>query len=255
MLIYLPIILLGWAVGALVNYLSDVLPCKRRLTKPFCIHCQAPIPWSNYLLWPRRCPGCAKRRGWRAWCVEIFYVFSAVLLWSSPTEKLGYWGGLFLLAYFGLVVVVDMEFKLILHPVSIFGAVVGLGIGIYLHGWQSTLIGGVVGYGSMYALYVLGAGLLWLVNRMRGQKVDDVALGFGDVNLSGILGLILGWPGIGLGLILAIFIAGAVSLVYLLVMLALRKYRLFAAIPYGPFLIAGAMVLIYFREALQTLIK
>jgi len=107
----------------------------------------------------------------------------------------------------------------------------------------------------MYALYVLGAGLLWLVNRMRGQKVDDVALGFGDVNLSGILGLILGWPGIGLGLILAIFIAGAVSLVYLLVMLALRKYRLFAAIPYGPFLIAGAVVLIYFREALQTLIK
>jgi len=90
---------------------------------------------------------------------------------------------------------------------------------------------------------------------LRGRKVDDVALGFGDVNLSGILGLLLGWPGIVLGLTLAILTAGAVSLIYLLVMLILRKYRLYAAVPYGPFLIAGAVILIYFPEALQSLFK
>lgn len=255
MLIYIPLILLGWAVGALVNYLADVLPWKRRFTAPFCVHCQQPMPWQTYFFYPRRCPACGKRRTWRTWFVEIVYIACVILLWNKPLELLGFWGGLFLLAYFGVVVVIDIEYKLILHPVSIFGAVMGLVIGIYLHGLKSALLGGAVGYGIMFLLYGLGAGWLKLVNRMRGQNVDDVALGFGDVNLSGILGLILGFPGILLGLILAVFIGGAVSLIYLLVMLALRKYRLFAAIPYGPFLIAGTVVLIFFRELLLSLFK
>lgn len=255
MFIYPLLIALGWLVGALVNYLADVLPWKRRFTKPFCIHCQAVFPWLSYLFWPRRCSTCSKKRPWRTWLVEIVYIVSAVLLWRNPSELLGFWISMLLLAYFGVVVVIDMEYKLILHPVSIFGAVLGAGVGIFLHGWQKTLLGGVAGYGMMFALYGLGAGWLWLMNRMRGQKVDDVALGYGDVNLCGILGLILGWPGIVVGLFLAIIIGGVVSLVYLLVMLVLRKYQLFAAIPYGPFLIAGALVLLFFRDALQALFK
>lgn len=253
MLIALPLLLLGWVVGALVNYLSDVLPWKRRLAQPFCTSCQAPMPWINYFFWPRSCPECKKRRTRRVWLVEITFMLSTVLLWYNHPDKLGFWGGLFLLAYFGVVVVIDMEHKLILHPVSIFGAVMGFGIGFYLHGLEATLIGGAVGYAAMFALYALGAGWLWLVNRLRGQKIDDVALGYGDVNLSGILGIILGWPGILAGLILAIFIGGAVSLIYLLVMLLLRKYRLYSAIPYGPFLIAGAVVLLFFKDVLQAL--
>jgi leader peptidase (prepilin peptidase) / N-methyltransferase len=255
MFIYLIPFILGWVAGALVNYLADVLPWKRKLTRPFCIHCQVPFPWISYLFWPRRCSACGKTRAWRTWLVEIVYLFSAVLLWRNPSEMLGFWGSLLLLAYFGVVVVIDMEYKLILHPVSIFGAVLGAVIGIYLHGWQTTLLGGAAGYGIMFALYALGAGWLWLMNRRRGQKVDDVALGYGDVNLSGILGLILGWPGIVVGLTLAVLLGGVVSLAYLLVMIVLRKYRLFSAIPYGPFLVAGTVVLIFCRDALQSLFK
>jgi leader peptidase (prepilin peptidase)/N-methyltransferase len=187
--------------------------------------------------------------------VEIIFIICAVLLWRRPVEMLGFWASFVLLAYFGVVIVIDMEHKLILHPVSIFGAVLGAVIGVNLHGWKTTLFGGLAGYGIMFALYALGAGWLWLVNRRRGQKVDDVALGYGDVNLSGILGLILGWPGIIEGLTLAILIGGVVSLVYLLVMVISRKYQFFSAIPYGPFLIAGTVLLIFFRDTLQSLFK
>jgi leader peptidase (prepilin peptidase)/N-methyltransferase len=253
MLIYIIPLILGWAAGTLVNYLADVLPWKRKLTRPFCTHCQSTFPWIFYLFWPKRCSTCGKMRTWRTWLVEIFFIICAVLLWHRPVEMLGFWASLVLLAYFGVVVVIDMEYKLILHPISIFGAVLGAVIGIYLHGWKTTLLGGIAGYGIMFALYALGAGWLWLVNRKRGQKVDDVALGYGDVNLSGILGLILGWPGIIVGLTLAILIGGIVSLVYLLVMVISRKYELFSAIPYGPFLIAGTVLLIFFRDTLQSL--
>ena len=74
-----------------------------------------------------------------------------------------------------------------------------------------------------------------------------MALGFGDVNLAGVLGLLLGWPGIVLGLLLAILIGGVVSLVYLVVMAVLRRYHTFMAIPYGPFLIISAILLLYFQ--------
>ena len=209
----------------------------------------------GYLFWPRRCPKCYWRRSWRTWVVELVYVIITIRLWAAPTEELGFWGGLFLLTYFGVVVVMDIEFRLILHPVSIFGALVGFGLGIYLHGFVVTLFGGIAGFGIMWLVYMFGELLLRLIARARGDQVNDVAFGFGDVNLSGVLGLILGWPGIIAGLLLAIFLAGAVSLVYLLLMLVLRRYRRYAAIPYGPFLVVGAVILIFFRANLQLLFR
>ncbi len=267
---YIFLIPLGWLCGMVVNYLSDVLPWKRRLARPICVRChweayhqaeqagqaenftppQGAFPWLNYFFWPRRCPQCGRGRGWRVWLVEAAYIAITLWLWGNHTEKLGFWGGLFWLAYFGVVVVIDMEYRLILHPVSLFGVAAGLVTGIYLHGLSSALLGGVVGYGIMFGLYWLAGVFLKLAGRMRGEKVDDVALGFGDVNLSGVLGLFLGYPAILGGLMLAFFIGGGVSLVYLLVMLALRRYRLFTALPYGPFLVAGAVVLFFLRGLL-----
>ena len=259
-LLFIPIALLGWLCGALVNYLTDALPWRRRLTAPFCQKCESAIPFWNYFIWPRRCDSCSWRRSRRTWIVELIFVLIAIGLWALPVGKLGFWGGLFLLTYFGVVVLIDLEFRLILHPVSLFGALAGLGLGIYLHGAtldgvKVTLLGGIAGFGIMWLVYMLGELLLRLIARLRGDKVDDVAFGFGDVNLSGVLGLILGWPGISAGLLLAIFLAGAVSLVYLLLMVILRRYRRYAAIPYGPFLVAGAVILIFFPANLQQLFK
>jgi len=64
------------------------------------------------------------------------------------------------------------------------------------------------------------------------------------------LGLLLGWPGIVAGLVLAILLGGVISLFYLLVMLVLRKYKAFTAIPYGPFLVASAILLLFFKDAI-----
>jgi len=64
------------------------------------------------------------------------------------------------------------------------------------------------------------------------------------------MGLLLGWPGIVLGLVLAILLGGAVSLIYIVGMLITRRYRTFAAIPYGPFLVLSGVILIFLREYL-----
>jgi len=93
--------------------------------------------------------------------------------------------------------------------------VLGLGLGVWQHGLLDTLLGGAAGFGTMFALYLLGDSFARWIARRRGEALDEVALGFGDVNLLGVIGLILGWPGIVAGLVLGILIAGLVSFLYL----------------------------------------
>jgi leader peptidase (prepilin peptidase)/N-methyltransferase len=76
---------------------------------------------------------------------------------------------------------------------------------------------------------------------------EGEALGFGDVTLSGVIGLLLGWPGVIAGLIVAVFLAGAVGLLAMLPMLFRRQYDPNLALPYGPFLALGAFYLLYLR--------
>ena len=129
------LILLGWLLGASVNYLADVLPLKRKFIRPICIHCFEEQPLVNYLFWPRRCPECTYRRPLRTWIVELVFIGATLWQWHQPSERLGFVIGLVLLVFLAVVIIIDFEYKLILHPVSIFGALLGFGIGTWLHGF------------------------------------------------------------------------------------------------------------------------
>jgi leader peptidase (prepilin peptidase)/N-methyltransferase len=250
--VFLPaLVVLGWISGILVNYLADVLPQKRRFVQPFCSNCNTPFELRNYLFWPRQCRACGKYRRARTWLVEIAFIGISAGLWIHPPERLGIFLSLVLLFYFGLVAIIDQEHRLIMHVVSIAGAFLCLGVGIWLHGLRVTLLGGLAGFGLMLLFYILGMGFMQLLTRWRKQAIsEDEALGFGDVNLSGVIGLLVGWPGIIGVLVLGILLAGLVSLIYLLVMLANRKYHPGLALPYGPFLIAVTIALLFQKEYL-----
>ena len=109
-------------------------------------------------------------------------------------------------------------------------------------------LGGLAGFAAMMGLYLLGVSFARFVVRRNQSGFNDDALGFGDVILGGILGLILGWPAIMAGLFFAIILAGIISLIYLVFAFIARKYKAFTFIPYGPFMIAGTAALIFFNQ-------
>ncbi len=77
-------------------------------------------------------------------------------------------------------------------------------------------------------------------------------MGFGDVKLAGVLGLYLGWLGWdawAVGLFLGFLLGGVVGLGLIAVGRAGRK----TALPFGPFMITGAMVAILFGEPIARL--
>ena len=242
--------LTGWACGALVNYLADSLPVRRRLVHPFCSSCQSEVAWWNYLFWPRKCESCGHQRNRRSWVVELFYVVVVVWMWFNIPQGWNIIASLVLMVYFGLVTIIDVEHRLILHSVSLAGGLLGLIIGTWQHGLWRTLAGGAVGFVTMLGLYWLGILFIRFQKRRQGIQEPEDALGFGDVNLSGVIGLLLGWPGIIVGLVFAILLAGGFSLVYLVIKLLRREYRPSLVIPYGPFLVASAAWLLVFRGIL-----
>jgi prepilin signal peptidase PulO-like enzyme (type II secretory pathway) len=68
------------------------------------------------------------------------------------------------------------------------------------------------------------------------------------------LGLILGWPTVLVGLLVGILLGGAFSLVFLVSSALLRRYRSFVALPYAPFLVAGAGLIIYLPDFTRALL-
>jgi leader peptidase (prepilin peptidase)/N-methyltransferase len=157
-----------------------------------------------------------------------------------------------LLTYFAVVVVIDMEHRLILRPTSVFGALLALGLGWWLHGLTATLLGGAAGFGIMSLFYYLGA----LFTRIRARRLeaaglradDEEALGGGDVTLAAILGLLLGWPLIWFGLLLGVLLGGIVGLIIVVVSLVQGRYgrkALMLFMPYGPAFVLSAFLIMF----------
>ena len=245
-------LLIGWVIGNLLNYLADVLPRTRRLSSPACIYCDSSIGVNAYIKM-KPCGNCNHKRSWRAWITLGLSALLTTIVWFFPPDRLWPWVAVLLFTYFGLIAIIDLEHRLILHPTSLVGALLCLPIGvIWLNNdgmigaaLTKTLLGGLGGAGIMLALYLLGIGFSRLISWIRHQPFEEEAIGFGDVFLSGVLGFLLGWPRIAVSLAFTILLAAVLGGIYLIIRSAMKKYEAFAPIPYAPFLLLAAIILVY----------
>jgi len=98
----------------------------------------------------------------------------------------------------------------------------------------------------MLVLFFLGIGFSKIVGKLRGRNISQVAFGFGDVFAGAFLGLLTAWPLIAGAIVVGMLVFAAYSLVYIAVLLVTKRYSAFAsALPLAPFLILGAVVMLY----------
>jgi leader peptidase (prepilin peptidase)/N-methyltransferase len=250
--------LLGLAVGAFLNWCADQLPgSQRRLYgAPACPYCDTPRPplaWSGtlaYLALRVRCPSCGAPISWRAPLTELITAALFAWLWNRHGPNMLLLLHSIYTSILVLITVIDLEHRLILNVVIYPAWLLAL-VGSLVHPqpyfYRLALMGGAFGFGIMFALYQLGVLFVRAAGRVRGQELNTVALGFGDVRLAGFVGLVVGFPNILYALILAVTFGGLAGLVYWFVRaVVLRRYSLFTPIPYGPYLVAGGMIMMLY---------
>jgi leader peptidase (prepilin peptidase)/N-methyltransferase len=227
---------IGLVVGAILNVLADNLPQRARPRPPVCVNCgieRPPVAWLTslgYLVQGGRCVNCGQRLPLRGLLVELTTMVVFVLLYQ-------YYGltpyMLLLSVYMAiliLVTVTDLEHRLILNWVILPAIVLALAAAPLRPDltWQQILVGGVVGFGFFYLIAIIYPG----------------GMGAGDVKLAAFVGLISGFPAVIVALLVTILAGGLTSI--FLVVTRIRSMR--DAIPYGPFLVIGGIVALFWGQ-------
>lgn len=235
---------LGLVVGGLLNVLADDLPARVRPALPHCPRCghvYGPERWLAVarLVTGGRCPSCGLPTRRRAILVEAATAGIFALLPSFLTAPADLFLGAVYVAVLILVIVIDLEHRLILHVVTFPTTLFALAGSIFITGnsLPLALIGAVVGF-------LVFLGFFWLGQRLFGAG----ALGFGDVTLSMTLGAMLGFPLVLFALFLGILLGGALTVL----LIVTRRISLRSYVAYGPYLaVAGIIMVIWGQRFLD----
>jgi len=235
----------GVVAGVLVNYFADVLPATRRLSRLACAWCGQDYAIGDYLF-ARQCMYCGAPRPLRPIFVVFATVTACVLLYFFPISALSFWAALPVLIFLGVMLVIDIEHRLVLIETSLFGLFLFAGYGVAIGGWRRMLLGGLGGFLIMFLLYLSGVVFSKIVGLIRHKRMREVAFGFGDVCAGTVFGLLVGWPSIVGVILIGMITFGVFSFLLITFLIITKKYRSFTnAQPFVPYLILGVIVIFY----------
>lgn len=226
------IFLLGLLIGSFLNVVIDRLPRGESIVwKPsHCDHCRKPLRWYelfpvlSFLFLRGRCLRCNKRLSVQYPVIELVTAGGFLFL-SLTVSDMGRMVPLLVLYCIFLVLfVIDMKHQILPDELLILLFITAVYCGIYLEPAERSmrLISGISAGAGFF--------LLWLVTRGRG-------LGFGDVKLALLLGLLLGYP----STIIAIYIAFLTGAVAGVILILGHRAKMKSRIAFGPFLIIGTV--------------
>jgi len=233
--------LLGTVIGSFLNVCIDRLPAGKSLVYPpshceACQHRLSPkdlIPMFSYLWLRRHCRYCHQPIPRRLFRVEVGSGLLFALTYWHYGLSAEFAVTTFYCCLFIVLGVIDVEHKLILNKIVYPAAVVALIISVFLPSpgtidvslpWPESangIIGGAIGF-----VFLLIPALIY-----RG------GMGWGDVKMAGLVGLVTGFPLVFAALLMGVVLGGLVAGILLLLRIKKRK----EPIPFGPFLSLATM--------------
>ena len=136
---------------------------------------------------------------------------------------------LYILSSFLIIFFIDLEHGFIPDKIVYPGIIVSLIYLLFVHFDVNFLLAALAAFIFFYAIYFF--------TKKRG-------MGFGDVKLAILLGLFLGFPKIVIALYIAFLTGAAISLI---LVIAKKKKFHGGSIPFGPFMVIGALIAFFLR--------
>jgi leader peptidase (prepilin peptidase)/N-methyltransferase len=235
----------GVIVGSFLNVCICRLPKDESIVSPpsHCPDCSYQIRWYDnipvisYILLRGKCRGCGAHISFQYPLVELLNGVLTLFLFLRYGPSLAF-AALFLFCS-ALVVItfIDIEHQIIPDEISISGIAVGFVLSFFLkgHSWQNSLLGILLGGGSLLLV-------AYAYQRLTGKE----GMGGGDIKLLAMMGAFLGWKAVPF----IIFTGSLVGSVIGVSIMLIQKKDTKLAIPFGPYLAFGAVLYIFYGKSL-----
>ena len=242
-IMYLLLLLYGCIFGSFYNVVGLRVPQKKSIVLPksACPNCERQlktnelIPVLSYFIQKGKCRGCQSR-------ISPIYPFFELLtgiLFALAPYVFGWSGELIValtfISMFMIITVSDIHYMIIPDKILVWFAGVFLLERIIwpLNPWWDSLLGAVSGFLLLLIIAVVSKG----------------GMGFGDVKLYALIGIVLGFKLVLLSFFLSTLFGAVIGGLALL----LRVVKKRQPIPFGPFIAAGSLTAYFWGNDLINL--
>ena len=238
----------GSLIGSFLNVCIIRMAKEESVVTPrsHCVKCNKLIAWYDnipfisFILLKGKCRSCGEKFSFRYFFIELLTALSFLGLYRYFGLQPILFPYLVMVSGFIVATFTDIDERIIPDEISVGGIVVGVILSFaipnlhhtdfYLLSLWRSVLGVVIGGGSIYLMGLIGDFLF-----------KKESMGGGDVKLMAMIGAFLGWK---LAL-LAFFIAPFFGAVFGIIEKIRTKESL---IPYGPFLVIGALIALFFSD-------
>ena len=233
----------AFVIGAVMGSFSNVciyrIPLQLSIIRPgsYCPACKTPltildnIPLLSFVFLKRKCRHCQGNISWRYPAVELLTAIFYLLVFMRFDFHVAI---IYTLLVTSLIIItfIDIDYKIIPNVITIPAIPIGLVLSYFFlpHSIINALIGMLGGGGLLLLMAVIYPG----------------GMGGGDIKMVAMLGAFLGWQKIFLTIFLGSLIGSVVGIAMIISKKGGRKTK----IPFGPYLAAGAILSIFFGNAI-----
>lgn len=247
------IFIFGASIGSFLNVLIDRLPKEESINgRSHCDFCGKKITWYDlipvlsFFILKRKTRCCGKKLSFQYPLIEFITGLLFVLITNNQIPIINWTSFVSWLLFLGisscLIVIFVSDLKY--HLISDYLLLALLTFAVIYH-----LIS--VNFISLFLYFFISSLVIafpiWLIYFISKER----AMGLGDVYLTAIMGFLLGWQKGFLALYIA-FVTGAI---FGLVIILLKHKKLKSKIAFGPFLVIGTTVMLFWGEKILEMVK
>lgn len=261
-LIFIFTFVFGLLIGSFLNCVIYRLAASERRASPvgretgqsflkgrsFCPHCKTTLRWFDLIpvlsfFWLKgKCRYCGAKISWQYPLVEIATALFFVQIFNLQLPDVGevsifrivnlfYY--LIIICFLVIIFIYDLKHYIIPDKI-IYPAIAIAGIFKFFLSNEFSIF-----QFSIFSAFGAALFFLTVVLITRGK-----GMGIGDIKLAFLMGLVLGWPNIIVALFLAFTLGASVGVILIL----LKKKTMKSEVPFGPFLIIGLLLALFFGE-------
>ena len=250
---YLFVIILGGLWGSFANVCIYRLPLDKGVVsgRSYCPKCKKQITWKDnipiisYFLLNGKCRKCKKQISSQYALVEflsiLFFTIIYFLYGITLTTLL------LMILSLSFIIIFFIDLKHFIIPNEITFSMMALGflksfdpnLNSLFPNYINSLIGGLLGYG-----------IIWSIIYFYKQVRKKEGMGLGDAKLFAVIGFWFGW----LAIPFIIFLSSVIALLSVVPSLLKNSKSMSSQIPFGPYIIIGTLVYLFFENSFKSLI-